>query len=96
MSVTSERLRGCHPTGIVLRTAATLTDRECECLCLCAEGKSYWESGVILGITERTVSFHMEAVRSKLGAATNAHAVALAFRLGVLYWWRKEGNGFNV
>jgi DNA-binding CsgD family transcriptional regulator len=71
---------------VFLRTAATLTDRECECLCLCAEGKSYWEAGVIIGITGRTVSFHMEAVRSKLGAATNAHAVALAFRSGRLQW----------
>lgn len=56
-----------------------LTGREVQCLCLCARGKSYWETGVILGICERTVSFHMEAVRSKLGAATNAHAIALAW-----------------
>jgi DNA-binding CsgD family transcriptional regulator len=59
------------------RALSSLTAREMQCLCLCAEGKSYWESGVILGISERTVSYHMEAVRSKLGAATNAHAVAL-------------------
>lgn len=44
---------------------SSLTTREKQCLCLCAEGKSYWESGVILGISERTVSYHMEAVRSK-------------------------------
>jgi DNA-binding CsgD family transcriptional regulator len=56
---------------------SSLTAREMQYLRLCAEGKSYWESGVILGISQRTVSYHMEAVRSKLGAATNAHAVAL-------------------
>lgn len=67
--------------GLAEATSAppALTGREIQCLCLCAQGKSYWESGVILGICERTVSFHMEAVRAKLGAATNAHAIALAW-----------------
>ena len=64
-----------------LAAPPSLTGREIQCLCLCAEGKSYWESGVILGISERTVSYHMEAVRLKLGAATNAHAVALAWAI---------------
>jgi DNA-binding CsgD family transcriptional regulator len=62
----------------------SLTSREIECLCWCAEGKSYWETGSILGISERTVSFHMERVRSKLRAGNNAHAVALAYRSGAL------------
>ena len=62
----------------------SLTRREIECLGWCAEGKSYWETAVILGISERTVSFHMEAVRSKLKATSNAHAVAMALRAGVL------------
>ena len=60
-----------------------LTRRELECLGWCADGKSYWETAVILGISERTVSFHMEAVRSKLQAASNAHAVAVALRAGL-------------
>jgi DNA-binding CsgD family transcriptional regulator len=55
-----------------------LTRRELQCLGWCADGKSYWETAVILGISERTVSFHMEAVRGKLEATTNAHAVAKA------------------
>ena len=62
----------------------SLTRRELECLGWCAGGKSYWETAVILGISERTVSFHMEAVRSKLIAATNAHAVAMALCMGLL------------
>jgi DNA-binding CsgD family transcriptional regulator len=65
-------------------TVPTLTRRERECLCWCAEGKSYWETAVILGISERTVSFHMEAVRGKLSAGSNAHAVAIAVRGGLL------------
>jgi DNA-binding CsgD family transcriptional regulator len=62
----------------------SLTPRERQCLGWCSEGKSYWETAVILGISERTVSFHMEAVRSKLNAASNAHAVAVALRAGLL------------
>ena len=69
-----------QPDGAVL----ALTRRESECLGWCAEGKSYWETAVILGIAERTVSFHMEAVRNKLGAGSNAHAVAIAVRAGLL------------
>ena len=61
-----------------------LTRREFQCLGWCADGKSYWETAVILGISERTVSFHMEAVRGKLEAATNAHAVAKAMTAGLL------------
>jgi DNA-binding CsgD family transcriptional regulator len=61
-----------------------LTRRERQCLGWCAEGKSYWETAVILGIAERTVSFHMEAVRGKLEAASNAHAVARAMAAGLL------------
>jgi DNA-binding CsgD family transcriptional regulator len=65
-------------------TVRSLTRRERQCLAWCAEGKSYWETAVILGIAERTVSFHMEAVRSKLEAGSNAHAVAIAVRAGLL------------
>ena len=62
----------------------SLTRRERQCLGWCSEGKSYWETAVILGISDRTVSFHMEAVRAKLNAASNAHAVAVALRAGLL------------
>jgi DNA-binding CsgD family transcriptional regulator len=61
-----------------------LTRRELQCLGWCAEGKSYWETAVILEISERTVSFHMEAVRAKLEAASNAHAVARAMAADLL------------
>ena len=69
-----------QPDGMV----PSLTRREGECLGWCAEGKSYWETAVILGISERTVSFHMEAVRGKLNAGSNAHAVAIAVRAELL------------
>ncbi|GEM_PF-4075851 len=57
---------------------AQLSRRELECLYWCACGKSYWETAVILGLSERTVTHHMNAVRRKLGVQSNAQAVAIA------------------
>ena len=62
----------------------TLSDRELECLKWCTAGKSYWETSVILGISERTVNFHMTTVRSKLNAMSNAQAVAKAIVQGII------------
>lgn len=64
--------------------AVTLTPRERECLLWLAEGKTDWEIGAILGISQRTVATHVERLRGKLGAATRAHAAVTALRLGLL------------
>ena len=61
-----------------------LSARELECLKWCCAGKSYWETSVILGISERTVNFHMTTVRQKLNAMTNAQAVANSIRQGII------------
>jgi len=55
-----------------------LTRRELECLSWCAEGKTSWEIAKILGITERTVHFHMQNASRRLGASSRSHAVQLA------------------
>lgn len=68
----------CAPAG------SRLTAREVECLSCCAEGKTYWETAVILGISERTVVFHMQSARQKFAASTNAEAVAKAIRHGLV------------
>lgn len=52
--------------------------RELECLRWIAEGKTAWEAGVILGISERTVRFHLNAAREKLDCLTTTQAVAKA------------------
>lgn len=56
-----------------------LTRRELECLQWAARGKSAWETGEILGITRRTVAFHLDNTRAKLGVRTVAQAIS---RLG--------------
>lgn len=55
-----------------------LTPREREVLSWVAAGKSYWEVGRILGISERTVRHFMANSRAKLDAVSNKQAVALA------------------
>lgn len=57
-----------------------LTPRETECLKWAAAGKTTWETGVILGVADKTVEFHMDRARVKLGAVNKVQAVARAVR----------------
>jgi DNA-binding CsgD family transcriptional regulator len=61
-----------------------LTNRETECLKWCAEGKTYWETSMIIGVSERTVRFFMENARHKLNCLTNTHAVVTAMSRGLI------------
>lgn len=54
--------------------------RELDCLKWTAAGKTAWEASIILGISERTVRFHLNAAREKLNCATTTQAVAKAMR----------------
>lgn len=64
------------------RTA--LSPRERECLKWVAEGKTYWECAVILGLSEHTVRCYLESARHKLGATNNTHAVNKAGKASLL------------
>ena len=52
-----------------------LTARERECYQWIARGKSSWEIGKILGISERTVVFHIDNVKRKLGVGSRIQAL---------------------
>jgi DNA-binding CsgD family transcriptional regulator len=67
------RING-HNAGSDLLISA----RELDCLKWTAAGKTAWEASVILGISERTVRFHLNAAREKLQCATTTQAVAKA------------------
>lgn len=54
----------------------SLSPREYECLEWSAAGKSAWEIGHILGITRRTVVFHLDNARQKLGVSSLRQAIA--------------------
>ena len=55
-----------------------LNDREVETLTWVARGKTSAEIAQILGLTKRTVDFHIDNARTKLGAATRTQAVITA------------------
>lgn len=66
------------------RTTAVLSKRERECLQWIASGKSSWDIGVILNISENTVNFHVKNVLRKLDANTRILAVVKALRYGLI------------
>ncbi len=61
-----------------------LSAREKEILDWLKHGKSSWEISVILGISERTVNFHVNNIMHKLDASKRHQAVAVAVRLGLI------------
>lgn len=73
------RLSGAQPAEGV-----SLSPRERECLLWIAEGKTYWETAMILGLSEHTVRCYLESARHKLGAANNTHAVNKAGKASLL------------
>jgi LuxR family transcriptional activator of conjugal transfer of Ti plasmids len=61
-----------------------LTQRERQCLAWTAQGKTVADIAVLVEISPRTVVFHLENARRKLGAASIAQCVAEALRRGLL------------
>jgi DNA-binding CsgD family transcriptional regulator len=61
-----------------------LTAKEIECLRWCKEGKTNWEIGEILSISEKTVEFHLGKSMRKLGASNRITAVMLGIKRGVI------------
>jgi DNA-binding CsgD family transcriptional regulator len=62
-----------------------LTPRELEALRWTMDGKTAWEVGAVLGITERTAVMHVNNAMHKLGCATKHQAVLKALRLGLIH-----------
>jgi DNA-binding CsgD family transcriptional regulator len=62
----------------------TISAREKEVLNWLKQGKSSWDISVILGISERTVSFHVYNIMQKLGVANRPQAVAMAAHSGLI------------
>lgn len=61
-----------------------LTPREREVLLWTAKGKTGWEIAQILKLTERTVTYHVENAKTKLGASSRSQAVVVAMSLGLI------------
>jgi DNA-binding CsgD family transcriptional regulator len=65
-------------------TEATLTAKEIECLKWCKEGKTNWEIGEILSISQKTVEFHVGNAMKKLGASNRITAVIMGIKSGII------------
>jgi DNA-binding CsgD family transcriptional regulator len=62
---------------------ASLTAREIEVLKLVSRGLTAEDIAVKLDISPRTVRFHVDAARTKMGAANREEAIALAVKAGL-------------
>jgi len=65
--------------------APSLAPRELEALRWTMEGKTAWEVGSILGISERTAVLHIQNAMRKLGSVNKHQAVLKALRLGLIH-----------
>lgn len=62
-----------------------LTSREIEILSWIASGKSDWQIGQILNISDKTVNFHVENMKRKCGVATRIQVVVRAVCEGQIH-----------
>jgi NarL family two-component system response regulator YdfI len=66
------------------RSGLQLTDRERAILAAIAEGERTKEIAIHLGLTERTVKYHLTSIFNKLGVDSRAAAIAVAAQQGLL------------
>jgi DNA-binding NarL/FixJ family response regulator len=76
-TIIAARLKAVARTGLWPKTIL-LNEREVEVLTWVARGKTSAEIAQILGLTKRTVDFHTDNARNKLGAATRTEAAIKA------------------
>lgn len=65
------------------RCVKELSSREVTILNWMKNGKTNWEIGKILGVSERTIRFHIESIFSKLEVTSRSQAVATAIEHGL-------------
>ena len=61
-----------------------ISGRELQCLEWVSKGKTSWETAAILGLSERTVNFHLLNACRKLNGYGRQAGVVQAMRLGYL------------
>jgi LuxR family quorum sensing-dependent transcriptional regulator len=70
--------------GLPPGTLPDFSSREVEVLQWAALGKTDWEIGQLLGITEATAHFHVERAKKKLGVTSRVQAVAMVVLHGLV------------
>ncbi len=66
-----------------IRLSSHLSARHREILELLAMGMTMTETSMALGITEKTLSYHIGRIYDKTGLNSRAHLTKLALRLGL-------------
>lgn len=77
-------LAGFFRRGPCSEPKAAITRREIECLHWTARGKTAWEVGRILGISERTARFHLRNAMHKLDSPSKHQAALKALQAGMI------------
>ncbi|MBB4276667.1 LuxR family transcriptional regulator [Rhizobium mongolense] len=67
-----------------IASAPNLSLREKECILWVARGKSSWNIGIILGISENTVNFHVKNAMRKLDVTSRTVAAIKAVDFGII------------
>lgn len=62
-----------------------LTPRESECLSWVARGKSSWDIGQLMAVSEHTVNFHLKNAMRKFDTASRVTAAVRAASLGLIH-----------
>lgn len=62
--------------------ATRLTPRQCDCVALMAQGKTDWEIGRILGLSEESVTKYLNAARRRFGVARRTQLALAALAAG--------------
>jgi DNA-binding CsgD family transcriptional regulator len=62
----------------------TITEREREVLYFVAQGKTNWEIGAILGISEYSVRDHLKSISKRMETSNRTHTITKAIRLGLI------------
>jgi DNA-binding CsgD family transcriptional regulator len=65
-------------------SAAALSRRERQCLEWAAAGKTDWEIGHILSLSEKTVNVYIDRAKGKFGVKSRAQAIVLAAKTGAI------------
>jgi DNA-binding CsgD family transcriptional regulator len=64
--------------------AEILSGREIEVLRWIKQGKTNIEISELLGISERTIKFHVQSIMKKLRCQNRVHAVSIAIEQGLI------------
>lgn len=80
-----QRIKRIMAAGLISNpNKAILTERESECLKWVLDGKTNWEIGVLVGISARTVQFHLANSARKLGVNNRIQAGIKALISGII------------